>query len=188
VVPVGDSAEVELIFTAAKSHGMTVAKNATVTCNDNDRGNFQLQLLGKIYDRPDSLNPFTLSSINIPVDQKLRNKDQKIVVKNVSKIPLKMKLISYPVDAMEVDVPDKEVKPGKDKEIKVKLLSSFKDVEFKKSFTFEVEDSVKTRYTIPVLMLSPVVVPPQQGAAIQQMMRDTAKGMPPSQGTPEKKK
>jgi hypothetical protein len=142
VVAVGDSAEVELIFTSTKGRGAPVSKSATVTCNDNDRGNFQLSLKGKTYENPDSLTPLTLSA--------------------VSKSAVKMHLVSQPYGFLKITLPDSEIKPGKEKEIKVKIDASVKDEEFKKSFTFAVNDSAGTRYTVSAVLAKPVITPPIQ--------------------------
>jgi hypothetical protein len=164
VVAVGDSAEVELIYSSTKGHGGPFNKSATVTCNDNDRGNFQLALKGKSYENPDSLTPLTLSAGAVTWDQQTRSKEAKLVVKNVSKSALKMHLISQPYGYLKISLPDADIKPGKEKEIKVKIDSSVKDVEFKKSFTFEVNDSTGTRYTVPTILTKPVITPQIQSA------------------------
>ncbi len=152
VVAVGDSANVELVFTSSKGGHGSVSKSATVTCNDNDRSNFQLTFRGKTYDYPDSLQPLTLSAATIKIDAKAKSKEAKLVVKNVSKSNVKMNLVSLPSDYLKIDVPDSEIKPGKEKEIKIRINPLVNDEEFKKSFTFAVNDSAGTRYTVPVLL------------------------------------
>lgn len=164
MVAVGDSAEVELIFTSSKGQKGPVSKSATVTCNDNDRGNFQLSLKGKTYENPDSLTPLTLSVAAMTWDQETKSKEAKLVVKNVSKNAVKMHVVSQPYGYLKISLPDGEIKPGKEKEIKVKIDSSVKDVEFKKSFTFEVNDSTGTRYTVPTILTKPVIMPQIQSA------------------------
>ncbi len=159
MVAVGDSAEVELIYTSSKGHGGPFNKSATVTCNDNDRGSFQLALKGKSYENPDSLTPLTLSASVVTWDQQTRWKEAKLVVKNISKSTLKMRLVSQPYGYLKISLPDADIKPGKEKEIKVKIDSSVKDADFKKSFTFEVNDSTGTRYTVPAILARPVIVP-----------------------------
>ena len=164
MVAVGDSAEVELIFTSsAGGYGGEIRKNATVTCNDNERGSFNLQLASKVYNSPDSLKPFTLSSATIKFDEQTKAKELSVVVRNESKQSVKMQLVSYARDYLKVDLPSGEVKPGKEKEIKVKLLPGFTEPELKKSFTFACNDSAKTRYTIPVVYsLKPASLPVQK--------------------------
>jgi hypothetical protein len=152
VVAVGDSANVELVFTSTKGGHGPISKSATVTCNDNDRSNFQLTFKGKTYDYPDSLQPLTLSAATIKMDATTKSKEAKIVVKNVSKTNIKVSLVSLPSDYLKIDIPDSEIKPGKEKEIKIRINSLVTDEEFKKSFTFAVNDSAGTRYTVPVLL------------------------------------
>lgn len=152
VVAVGDSAEVELVFTSSKgSHG-AVSKSATVTCNDSERSSFQISFKAQTYDNPDSLRPLALSVATINFDPQSKARETKLVVKNVSKDKVKMHLVSAPYGYLKVDVPDSEIKPGKEKEIKVKLDASVTDESLKKSFTFAVNDSAGTRYTIPVIL------------------------------------
>jgi hypothetical protein len=158
VVAAGDSAEIELVFTSNKASHGAVSKNATVTCNDNDRQNFQLTFKGKTYDYPDSLQPLTLSVATIKMDATTKSKEAKLVVKNVSKAGVKMNLVSFSPDYLKIDIPDSEIKPGKEKEIKIRINPQVNDEEFKKSFTFAVDDSAGTRYTVPVLLTKAIDV------------------------------
>jgi hypothetical protein len=152
VVAGGDSTNIELVFTSNKGGRGAVSKSATVTCNDNDRANFQLTFKGKTYDNADSLQPLTLSAATIRIDAKAKSKEVKLVVKNVSKTSVKMNLVDLPFDYLKLDIPNSEIKPGKEKEIKIRINPLVNDEEFKKSFTFAVNDSAGTRYTIPVFL------------------------------------
>jgi hypothetical protein len=156
VIAAGDSTSVELIFTSSKGGRGAISKSATVTCNDNDRANFQLTFKGKTYDSPDSLQPLTLSDATVRIDAKEKGKEAKLVVKNVSKTNVMIHLVSQPSDFLKINVPDSEIKPGKEKEIKIRINSLTNDEEFKKSFTFAVNDSAGTRYTVPVLLTKSV--------------------------------
>jgi hypothetical protein len=151
-VAVGDSANVELVFTSSKGGHGTVSKSATVTTNDSDRQNFQLTFKGKTYDHPDSLQPLTLSDATIKIDAEAKSKEAKLEVKNVSRTNIRIHLVSHPSDYLKIDVPDSEIKPGKEKEIKIRINPLVNEEEFRKSFTFAVNDSVGTRYTVPVLL------------------------------------
>jgi hypothetical protein len=75
-----------------------------------------------------------------------------------------MHLVSQPYGYLKIEIPDSEIKPGKDKEIKVRILPTVKEEEFKKSFTFELNDSTGTRYTVPTVLAKPVIMPPIQAA------------------------
>ncbi len=151
VVAAGDSTDVELIYTSSKGGRGLVAKSATVTCNDNDRKSLALTFKGKTYDHPDSLTPLTLSDAVIRINPDTKSKEVKLVVRNVSKTGVRMSLVSLPSDYLKVDLPNSEIKPGKEKEIKVRLSPSVSGEDFKKSFTFAVNDSAGTRYTVPVV-------------------------------------
>lgn len=165
MVAVGDSTEIELIFTSSKGgYGIATSKSATVTCNDNDRGSFPLTLKAKVYQYPDSLAPLSLSASSFTYESKTRSNEVKLKVKNVSKNKVKMTLASCPYGFLKVNVPDSELKPGKEKEIKIKIDPTLKDEEFKKSFTLAVNDSLGTRYTVPVVLFKtappPSIQPP----------------------------
>ena len=154
VVAVGDSTDVELVYTSNKAaHGM-FSKSAMVTSNDFDNPTLQLTFKGTAFDSPDSLKPLTLSKANVAWDGQSKSQEAKIVVKNVSKSAVKMQMVSMPYGYLKIDLPDSEIKPGKDKEIKVKLDQKVTDSEFRKSFTFALSDSSHTRYTIPVTLTS----------------------------------
>ena len=88
----------------------------------------------------------------------------KLVSRTSPRIRSRCILVSQPYGYLKISLPDSEIKPGKEKEIKVKIQSTVKDVEFKKSFTFELNDSTGTRYTIPTILARPVIMPPIQAA------------------------
>jgi uncharacterized protein YqfB (UPF0267 family) len=150
VVAVGDSAKVELIFNTGKRRGGKVSKKATVTTNDNSRGNFQLALKGKIYTEHDSTHLITLSQGSIEFDPETIDNRVEIEVHNQSDEKLKMTLIDDPEAFLDIEVSGKDIKPGKERKIKVRIAEDCEVDHFKKSFTFELNDAEKTRYTIPI--------------------------------------
>ena len=150
VVGAGESADVELVYTSNKQGQGAFSKSATVSTNDLTRPNFQLSFKGKSYDHADSLQPLVLSSGEIKWDAVTKSKEAKLVVKNVSASAVTMQLISAPSGYFSVSLPESEIKPGKEKEIKVKFDRSVTEEQFKKSFTFAVNDSANTHYTIPM--------------------------------------
>lgn len=150
VVAAGDSTEVELVFTSNKGAKGNVGKSATVTCNDPDRGTFQLSFKGRNFTDPDSLTPLTLSEGELAINGQSHSREVKLVVRNVSDSAIKMHLVSQPEGYLKVEVPNSAIQPGKEKEIMVKIDSSFSEDQFKKSFTFAVDDQSGSRYTIPV--------------------------------------
>lgn len=150
MVAVGDSANIELIFNAGARRAGRVSKKASVTTNDNSRGNFQLALSGEIYSGFDSTHLVTLSLSAIEFDPDTKDDEIKIEVTNQSDQKLKMTLIDDPFQFLDIRVDDEEIEPGKSKEIKVKIADDCEKDNFKKSFTIELNDTDKTRYTVPV--------------------------------------
>jgi hypothetical protein len=158
VVAAGDSAEVELIFSASKGSKGPIVKAATVTSNDSDQPTLQITFKGTTYTDPESLSPLTLSTATLAWDDKTRDQEAKVVVKNTSRSTVKMHLVSQPYGYLKIDYPDGEIKPGKEKDIKVRIDPAAKDQDFRKSFTFELSDSAGTRYTIPATLSKPAIV------------------------------
>ncbi len=150
VIAAGDSTEVELVYTSNKGVKGNFAKNATVNCNDADRATFQLKFSGTSFTDVDSITPLTLSEGELTFNGQPGAQEAKLIVKNVSSNPVKMHLVSLPARFLRVEIPEAEIKPGKEKEIRVKIDASVTEEQFKKSFTFAVDDQSGTRYTIPV--------------------------------------
>ena len=79
--------------------------------------------------------------------------EYKISLKNLSDEELSLQLISNYPEYIDVELPKTPIKPGKSKDIKVKIINSeeYKSAGFEKSFTIELSDSLNTHYTIPVV-------------------------------------
>jgi hypothetical protein len=150
VVAVGDSAKVELIFNTGRRKGGRVRKKATVTTNDNARGNFQLSFGGEIYTEPDSTHPIVLSQSSVTFAEETRNEKIKIKIRNQTDEKLKMTVVDQPYEFLEVDVSDKDIKPGDEREIEIEIADDFEGDNFQKSVTIQLNNPDSTRYTIPV--------------------------------------
>jgi hypothetical protein len=80
------------------------------------------------------------------------NQDEyKVRLKNVTDEKLETRLVSNDPKFLKVELP-KDIKPGDTKDIIIKLVNkdAHENGGFDKSFTFELSDSAKTRFTIPV--------------------------------------
>lgn len=181
VVAVGDSGEVELVFRANPGQRGNVTKTATVTCNDNNMGNFQLKFSASIYpnEHPDSLAPLTLSAGSVKWDQASKGSSQSIVMKNVSRLPVKLSVVASPKGFVDLDMDAREIPPGGTKELRFSISKNFTGQDFTKSFTFECSDAAKTRYSIPVVLSAQVaaIAPPlQKTAGTKSNASDNAKG------------
>lgn len=104
---------------------------------------------------PESLKVYTFEPYQLDLDS-TRPDQQKsaweydLKVRNVSDQPFGLKLITEAGGIFKVDVPGGDIKPGKDKTVKVKVSHDIADTLFTKSFTVEASDSAHTRFTFPV--------------------------------------
>ena len=166
VIAAGDSGEVELVFHANPGQRGNVTKTATVTCNDNDKGNFQLSFSAKIYPKesPDSLTPLSMSAGSVKWDKSSRNEAQSIILKNNSSAPVSVSVLAQPQGFVELEMANGDIKPGATRELKFRIARNFSGQEFTKSFTFACNDPGKSRYSIPVTLTAQVatVAPPLQ--------------------------
>lgn len=156
IVAPGDSTAVELIFTSAKEYYGSVQKTATVTCNDDARGTFQLRFKCLINTQPDTVKPAQLTPWMIDYTTADKAKENTVVVKNVSDKPLTLSLVSNPIKFLAITLPTGPIAPGKSGTIKVKILPTVNVTEFEKSFTFATgPETDAPRYTVPVTFNRP---------------------------------
>ena len=101
--------------------------------------------------RPDSTYPLIMRPYKIDLSQTGSKTidNMSFEIRNVSDEDLKIRMISYASEYFEVDLP-KKIKAGEAAKAKVKLRKEVLRKSFEKSFTFELSDEVKSRFTIPV--------------------------------------
>ncbi|HUU45809.1 MAG TPA: hypothetical protein VM118_08750 [Acidobacteriota bacterium] len=132
-----------------------MSKSARILCNsavDAPRLSFSAEPVSA----PDSLELFTLTPYQLDLDADRPEGRKKawqyeIEVRNHSEEKIELTLVSQPFgDGIKVEVPGGDIKPGKEKTIKVKIDPSVAEDIFSKSFTIEASDSAHTRYTLPI--------------------------------------
>ena len=154
LLAVGDSTEIEIIFSSGNRHGGKFSKSPRLYTSDPAVNETRLRLSGEIVEPGDStvkqlleVEPFGLNAL---IDD--NQTEYKISLNNISDEELNVKLVSTHPYFFTVDVPDKSIKPGKSRDVTVKLIDPQQHgtAGFEKSFTIELSDRMKTRYTIPV--------------------------------------
>lgn len=112
-----------------------------------------LRLKGEILEENDPLLNTVVNVDPFGLDILMGNEKDEYTIrlKNVMDQKLEMKLVSYDPNFLKIDLP-KDIKPGETKNISVKLVNqeAYENTGFDKSFTFEMSDSAKTRFSIPV--------------------------------------
>jgi len=101
--------------------------------------------------RPDSTYPIQIKPYKLDISQfgdKVRD-EMKFTISNVSDLDLELKLVAYPVEFASVELP-KSIQAGKSASGTVKLTSAGIESDFEKSFTLELNDEPKSRFTVPI--------------------------------------
>jgi len=101
--------------------------------------------------RPDSTYPVIIKPYKLDISQfgeKVRD-EMKFTITNVSQEDLTMRLVSAPTKFAAVDLPPM-VEAGKSASGVVKLTEAGITGDFEKSFTLELSDAQKTRFTVPI--------------------------------------
>lgn len=104
-----------------------------------------------VVDRPDATYPVTIKPYKLDLTQfgsKVRNMVT-FRITNVSDKTLTPEMVAIADRYFKVDLPE-SIEPGESGEARLKLNESALDQEFEKSFTFELNDPVKSRFTVPV--------------------------------------
>ena len=152
IVPPGDSARLEVIF-STKSYKGRVAKVPRIYTNADTAANAfrMVRIMAMVEPRPDSTYPVVVTPYKVDVSQFGSQKRDRasFTVKNVSEQNLDISLVVVPDDVIQVELP-KAVGAGQSVTGKVTVLPSALSEEFERSFTFEVSDSAHTRFTVPV--------------------------------------
>ncbi len=147
-----DSLPIELVFDTGR-RSRDQLKSTKVTCNDPGKSQFDLQLSAYVYTEKDTTQPIAITENNV---LKLTTDDlgKAVPVRftNESKEPLSVTLVDYPSELVSITTPSAPVAPGKSGEIRVKVNSKLDRNNYQKSFTFEVSDKAKTRYSVPIRM------------------------------------
>jgi len=101
--------------------------------------------------RPDSTYPVVVKPYKLDISQfgdRVRDK-MKFTITNVSEEDVSLTLITGLPNIASIDLPDK-IKAGQSARGEIILNPDTLADEFEKSFTFEVGDETKSRFTVPV--------------------------------------
>lgn len=152
---VGDSAEIEFVFSSGRYQGK-MHKSAAIITNDTTAKQLSISLTVEVIVNPDSTFPLVISPSYLdfsPLRWKKIAKEivvDRVMIKNVSDKEIKLKLIDSPVGFFKIGFSSKKIKPSEEIELEARVNRKLKDDSFKKSITLELDDQAKSRFTIPV--------------------------------------
>jgi hypothetical protein len=156
VVAVNDSMPVEVVFDNL-NRLKKQSRAAAILSNDPASSRYEVSFNCFTYVAGEATGPVTITK-----NKRLRlttldqGKDIVVTMKNVSKEPLEAKLIAYPSELVSVELPQGALAPGAKGDILIRVKSEIKNKNQLKSFTFEMSDTAKSRYTIPIRMSEPI--------------------------------
>jgi hypothetical protein len=149
VLAVGDSTRLEIIL-HTKRYKNKIIKQPHIETNEGEPDK-TVKITADIVIQPDSTYPIVISPYKLNISQfgeKVRD-EMTFKIENVSDEDLKPTIVDIPSDLFEVKLPDK-LKAGKTEEAVLKLKDAALDQNFDKTFTIELNDQAKTRFSIPV--------------------------------------
>ncbi|MCK4632706.1 MAG: DUF1573 domain-containing protein [candidate division Zixibacteria bacterium] len=149
MLAVGDSTTLEIIFSTKRYRGDS-RKRPKIQTNEGPPDKF-VTIIANIVQRPDSTYPIVINPYKIDMSQFTDKviKKAKFKITNVSDQKLKLTMVALPEGLMKIKLP-KSIDPGKTVEAEVKLHKDILGESFHKSFTFEMDDADKSRFTVPI--------------------------------------
>jgi hypothetical protein len=151
VLAVGDSTELEIIFSTKSYHSRTSKRPRISTNEKGKESTHYVRINAHVVERPDSTYPVIIDPYKFDLSQFNDNvvDEKKFEIVNVSDQDLKVTLIDWPRDFCEIDLPE-SIGRGKTGVGEVRLKEAGLADAFEKSMTIELSDENKTRFTIPI--------------------------------------
>lgn len=118
--------------------------------SDPAKSEFRIKLMANVVEAFDSTTPVTIipPRVNIPPDK--RDGEFMFVMRNVTDEPVTLQLIAEQPGVLDIRLPEGELAPGEEKSMLVRVDEGFEKLAHKTSFTLEMSDENKTRFTVPV--------------------------------------
>ena len=151
VLAPGDSTALEITF-ATKSFMGNINKTPRLITNA-AKGKTSIGISAEVLIKPEQYAPLRLTpyKIDISSDTAQSRRHAVFLIENRGEADLKLTLIDQPADYFEATLPD-IIKAGETAEALVVVIPEM-TAEFEKSFTFEIDDDNRTRYSVPVTRL-----------------------------------
>ncbi len=160
----GDSTQLEVIFSTGR-YTNQVTKMPRIQTNEGPPDKM-VRITTYVQPNPDSTFPLVIKPFKLDlskVGESLKD-EATFTVHNISSQTLKLSMVYAPTDYLEITLP-KQIAAGKSAEGSVKIRKEFLDKQLLKSFTFQLNDEKKTRFTVPVNRTPQVAAQPANKVA-----------------------
>jgi hypothetical protein len=148
-IAVGDSAELEIIFDT-RQYNRKMSKRPKIITNIGPPDKHVAISCTPVV-RPDSTYPITFNPYKLDLTQFGEKVRENVTfdITNVSDQKVQFEVIATRDNLWEIELP-KSIDPGKTKKAVLKLTRQGLEQSFEKSFTIQVNDENKSRFTVPV--------------------------------------
>jgi hypothetical protein len=149
VLAPGERTELEIIFSTGAYTGL-VTKRPRVETNEGGVSR-NLMIATNVLPRPDSTYPIQIRPYKLDLSQfgETVRDQMKFTIANVSDGSLGLSLVSFPPELMTVQMPASVPAKGSVQGL-VMLTEKAVETSFESSITIQLDDSAKTRFTIPI--------------------------------------
>lgn len=150
----GDSSALEIIF-STRRYKNRVTKQPRIETNEGTPFR-SVKIVTNVLSHPDSAFPIVIEPSRLDLSQlgKMGKEEIEFLITNVSEHEIKFDLIVEPTDLVSLQLPNK-VAAGKVATAVLKLKPDAFDISFEKSITIELNDKLKSRFTIPIFRTIP---------------------------------
>jgi len=145
----GEQGKIEVVFSTGQYRGR-VTKHPRVLTNEN-RSQHKLQFLSTVEMHPDSSYPLIIrpSILDLSGEIGAAGKSMSVRITNVTDSPISMKLIDRPEGLLKITLPE-TIAAESSAEATVELVGPADPAGLQKSFTLQLDDAQRSRYTVPV--------------------------------------
>jgi len=145
----GETTQLEIIFSTGHYSGI-VTKRPRIETNEAESGRY-VAISTNVVQRPDSTYPVQIRPYKLDMSQfgETVRDQMKFAIVNVSDKNLGLTLVNCPDKLLSIELPS-ELPAGGSIEALAKLTPGAVKTSFETSFTIQLSDDAKTRFTIPV--------------------------------------
>lgn len=150
VLAPGDSTELEIVFSTKHFRGLTEKKTAIIS-NATNEPKAYVSFIADLSQESEEMRPLVIQPSRVDVSQftKTPRRRAKFLIENRSDEDYALQVIDDYDVSFEINLPRK-IKAGETVEASVTVDEDKINEEFLQSFTFQLDDEKKTRYTVPI--------------------------------------
>ena len=139
----------EIIFLTGRRKG-TNTKRPRIVTNEGKKSRY-VTVTADVIQQPDSTYPLTVSPGWLRLDEAGNRlaEGAEFTITNVSDEDLNINLVYTPYGYFDLELPE-SLKSGETANCRIKTRKEFEEDNFEKSITIEVDNSLKSRFTIPL--------------------------------------